>query len=172
MLVPTSGTVAQRRKLMDDQRFDRLARAIGAQRSRREATRWLGGAVAALITLGRVERAQAQASIPLGGACYDDGQCRTDGKGPVSCAENGYDYDGPLNCCRYEGGWCGENHENCCGHLECWNGGYCTDVSGSRSSGGSGDTYYRGPGEPCQSSDQCRAASGAFYCADNGIYYD
>lgn len=157
---------------MDEQRFDRLARTIGARRTRREATRWLGGAVAALTGLVRAERAQAQGSIPLGGSCYDDGQCRTDGAGPVYCADNGYDYDGPLNCCRYEGGWCGENHENCCGHLECWNGGYCTDVSGARSSGGRNDTYYRGPGEACQSNDQCRAASGAFYCADNGFYYD
>ena len=158
---------------MDEQRFDRLARTVGGQRTRREALRWFGGSMAALVALVRGERAVAQGTIQLGGACYDSGQCRSDGSGPVFCADNGYEYDGPLNCCRYEGGFCGENHENCCGQLECWNGGYCTDVSGSRSgSSGAGGSYYRGPGEPCQSDDQCRAASGAFYCADNGVYYD
>jgi hypothetical protein len=85
--------------------------------------------MAGVIALVRGESAVAQATIPLGGACYDSSQCRSDGAGPVYCDDNGYDYDGPLNCCRDEGGFCGENHENCCGQLECWNGGYCTNVS-------------------------------------------
>ena len=114
---------------MDEQRFDRLARTVGGRRTRREALRWLGGSMAAVIALMRGESTGAQGTIPLGGACYDSGQCRSDGVGPVYCDDNGYDYDGPLNCCRYEGGFCGENHENCCGQLECWNGGYCTNVS-------------------------------------------
>src|SRR3954467_4609190 len=166
---PTADIRAHMRIAMDEQRFDRLARTVGGRRSRREAMRWLVGSMATLGALVRGESATAQATTPLGGACYDSSQCRTDGGGPVYCTDNGYEYDGPLNCCRYEGGFCGENHENCCGQLECWNGGYCTDVSGSRGGGGS---YDRGPGETCQSNDQCRAAAGAFYCADNGVYYD
>src|SRR3954454_2876980 len=143
---------------MDEQRFDRLARTIG---TRREATRWFGGAVAALAGLVRAERAQAQGSIPLGGACYDSDQCRTDGAGPVSCADNGYDYDGPLNCCRYEGGWCGENHENCCGNLECWNGGYCTDVSGSRAPR---PRYELPLGASCTYTSQCSGGGYGVLC--------
>jgi hypothetical protein len=146
---------------MDEQRFDRLARTIGAQRTRREATRWLGGAMAALVGLVRAERVDAQTAIPLGGACYDDGQCRTDGAGPVYCADNGYDYDGPLNCCRYEGGWCGENHENCCGQLECWNGGYCTDVSGSRAPL---PRYGLPLGASCADTSQCEGGGYGVLC--------
>ena len=128
--LPTGGTRAQGRIAVDEQRFDRLARTVGGQRTRREAMRWLAGSMAAVVALVRGGSAAAHASVQLGGACYDSSQCRDDGGfGPVYCDENGYDYDGPLNCCRYEGGYCGENHENCCGQLECWNGGYCTDVS-------------------------------------------
>jgi hypothetical protein len=104
---------------MDEQRFDRLARTVGSRRTRRDAIRWLGGSMAALLALVRGESAAAQGTIQLGGACYDSSQCRSDGSGPVYCDDNGYAYDGPLNCCRYEGGYCGENHENCCGQLEC-----------------------------------------------------
>ena len=159
---------------MDEHRFDRLARTVGSHRTRREALRWLGGSIVALITLMRGRNAAAQAAVQLGGACYDSGQCRDDGFGPMYCDANGYDYDGPLNCCRYEGGFCGEFHENCCGDLECWNGGYCTRVSGTRGVGITGDTgasYSPGPGDPCWNDDQCRAA-GYYLCDDNGVYSD
>ena len=36
---------------MDEQQFDRLARTVGGQRTRREAMRWLGGSMAALAAL-------------------------------------------------------------------------------------------------------------------------
>ncbi len=137
---------------MDEQRFDRLARTVGGKRTRREAMRWLGGSLAALGALARRESAAAHATVELGGACYDSSQCLTDGGGPVSCDDNGYAYDGPLNCCRYEGGFCGEQHENCCGQLECWNGGYCTDVSASP---------RPGPGPAPAQSTGCRWAPAA-----------
>jgi hypothetical protein len=34
------------------------------------------------------------------------------------CADNGFDYDGPLNCCAYEGGYC-YSDEGCCGIASC-----------------------------------------------------
>ena len=146
---------------MDEQRFDRLARAVGNRRTRREAMRWVGGSMAALVALVRGERAAAQGTLPLGGACYDSGQCRTDGSGAVFCTDNGYAYDGPLNCCRYEGGFCGENHENCCGQLECWNGGYCTDVSTSR---GSGTRFGLPLAASCTDTSQCNGGGYGVIC--------
>ena len=32
------------------------------------------------------------------------------------CADNGFDYDGPFNCCTYESGYC-YSDEGCCGSL-------------------------------------------------------
>ena len=94
---------------VDEQRFDRLARTVGGQRTRREALRWLGGSMAAVSALVRGESAAARARSARR-RLFDSGQCRSDGVGPVYCDDNGYAYDGPLNCCRYEGGFCGENH--------------------------------------------------------------
>ena len=152
---------------MDERRFDRLARTVGGQRTRRDAMRWLGGSLAALVALVRGESAGADPTIPLGGACYDSGQCRTDGGGPVSCADNGYTYDGPRNCCRYEGGFCGEQHENCCGQLECWNGGYCTNVSVSpRPVPGPGPvpSYGLPLGASCTDTSQCNGGGSGVLC--------
>ena len=147
---------------MDEQQFDRLARAVAARRTRRDAMRGLAGAVAALVALARGTGAVAQqGSVPIGGICYHSSQCRDDGDfGPVFCDDNGFAYDGDFNCCRYEGGYCGEFDENCCGGLSC--------IDAHCSSG----SYYRNPGEQCWTEDQCRAASGAWYCADNGFEYD
>jgi hypothetical protein len=146
---------------VDEQRCDRLVRTVGGQRTRREAMRWLVGSMAALVALVRGGSAAAQATTLLGGACYDSSQCRTDGGGPVYCTDNGYAYDGPLNCCRYEGGFCGENHENCCGQLECWNGGYCTDVSAPR---GPGPLYGLPLGASCTDTSQCNGGGYGVIC--------
>ena len=40
------------------------------------------------------------------------------------CAWNGFDYDGDLNCCTYEGNRCGFD-EACCGLASCI-GGFCS----------------------------------------------
>ncbi len=158
--VPTAGTGAQGRIAVDEQRFDRLARTVGDQRTRREAMRWLVGSMAAVVALVRGGSAAAHATVQLGGACYDSSQCRDDGGfGPVYCDDNGYDYDGPLNCCRYEGGYCGENHENCCGQLECWNGGYCTNVSVSPGVG-----YGLPLGASCTDTSQCNGGGYGVLC--------
>jgi hypothetical protein len=147
---------------MDGQRFDRLARAVAAPRTRREALRGLVGAVAALVSLSRGKRVAAQQGwVPIGGACFNTGQCLQDGYGiTVFCDDNGFTYDGQYNCCRYEG-YC-QADEHCCGESFCYQG-QCTTTAD--------DGYYRGPGEACFSDDQCLAASGALYCADNGFGY-
>ena len=51
------------------------------------------------------------------------------------CAWNGFDYDGDLNCCTYEGNRCGFD-EACCGMASCI-GGFCSSV-GSASAGNGG----------------------------------
>jgi hypothetical protein len=45
---------------VEEQRFDRLARTVGGQRTRREAMRWLGGSLAAVVALVRGGSAAAQ----------------------------------------------------------------------------------------------------------------
>ena len=144
---------------MDPDRFDHLTRAVAGRRSRRAALRALAGAAAALLPFARGSRTQAmQGFVPIGGTCYHSDQCYDPGGfGPLYCDDNGFAYDGDFNCCRYEGGFCGDFDENCCGNLACVNG-TCTAT-----------VDYRGPGEPCWSDEQCRAASGALYCADNGF---
>ncbi len=53
---------------MDEQRFDRLARTVGSRRTRREAIRWLGGSMAALLALVRERalppRARSSSAVP------------------------------------------------------------------------------------------------------------
>lgn len=77
---------------MDEQRFDRLARTVGGQRTRRQAMRWLGGSfMAGLAALIRGRSAAAQGTIGLGGACYDSSQCLSDlGCDPGTSCIQGY----------------------------------------------------------------------------------
>ena len=81
-----------------------------------------------------------------GEPCYDDAQCRG-ADAPLVCADNGFAYDGPLNCCTNAGSRCGVD-EACCGTASCL-GGICA---------------YAGPGDPCQHSSQCLAADTAVPC--------
>jgi hypothetical protein len=144
---------------MDDRQFDRLARTLGRSGSRRGAIGVLLAAAAAV--LGARHAGAQQGWVPVGGACYNTGQCIQDGATiSVFCDDNGFDYDGQYNCCRYEG-YC-QGDEQCCGASFCYQG-QCTTTDDN--------SYYRGPGESCFSDDQCRAASGALYCADNGFGY-
>ena len=148
---------------MDEARFDRLARAFGGRTSRRVAVRRLTvGAAAVLLPWARARDVAGQSgSVPLGGVCYDDFQCNqafVDAPNRAVCADNGFGYDGPFNCCVYGGNRCLAN-EHCCGGLECIVG-YCTDVSfGSL-----------GLGEQCGFPEQCYSGSGTeTTCADNGV---
>ena len=106
---------------MDEQRFDDLAKRVGGSRSRRGLLRGLAGAVGITVFGRRVQVADAQyGSLGPGDACYDDSQCSAlvMNYSPLFCADNGFDYDGPLNCCTYEEGFCFSD-EGCCGGLVC-----------------------------------------------------
>lgn len=110
---------------MDDQRFDGLARALGGTAPRRTILRALaGGACASLLTAVRGGHRASAHHIVLGpgDACYDSSQC-VGADAPLVCADNGFVYDGPFNCCTYEGSRCGFD-EACCGTATCV-GGYC-----------------------------------------------
>jgi hypothetical protein len=111
---------------MDDRRFDGLTRALVIGGSRR---RLLRGAIAVVPTLLTSLRgagtAAHHAGTPLGGTCYHTNQClhhavatrrarRRPSPQAVYCADNGFRYDGALNCCRYGGGLC-QRDEHCCG---------------------------------------------------------
>ncbi|HEX2283048.1 MAG TPA: hypothetical protein VHG52_14915 [Thermomicrobiales bacterium] len=151
---------------MHDQRFDRLTRGLAAGMSRRGGLRMLVGAGAALLAAARGREVSADhGSLPFGSACYADEQCDQTGVYPsqVICANNGFDYDGPYNCCVIEDGPCNTD-EHCCWNLAC-RGGYCADTFL-----GSGAPGSLGLGEPCGDPSQCVGfALGTGTCADNAI---
>jgi hypothetical protein len=144
---------------MDDRQFDGLARSLGRSRSRRSAVGVLLATAAAV--LGGKRAGAQQGWVPIGGACYNTGQCIQDSAYiSIFCDDNGFAYDGETNCCRYQG-FC-QSDEECCGTSFCYQGQCTTEVD---------DNYYRGPGEACSTDDKCRAASGALFCTDNGFGY-
>lgn len=149
---------------MDDRGFDRLARAVARGTTRRGALHLgVGALVAALVAGVRPSRVAADGIVPLGGPCVRDRMCSTaDGYGYVACAPNGFDHDGIYNCCRFEGGYCGDSDQKCCDDLVCSDR-FCASPFATR---------YRSAGEPCDFDGQCLAADTSLYCADNGFDYD
>jgi hypothetical protein len=99
--------------------------------------------------------------LAVGAECVQTGQC-SQRNGSASCASNGIDADGALNCCLNDGGACTQD-SNCCGGLRCTN-----SVCGS--GGGSGGTI--GLGGQCAATGECSQAGGAVFCDDNGIASD
>jgi hypothetical protein len=111
---------------MHDHQFDIVVRALAERVPRRAATRGLIAAFATALAVMREAQAVAyRATTPLGGPCYQTNQClhhavvtrrvRTrSSPQAVYCADNGFRYDGDLNCCRYRGGSC-QRDEHCCG---------------------------------------------------------
>lgn len=101
-------------------------------------------------------------TLALGAQCTSSGQCTQQG-GATVCADNGFDGDGPLNCCRNEGGACTgvDFSADCCGGLYCVNG-VCTNNA----------TGGLPIGAECSQSGQCSQASGAAVCAQNGLDSD
>ena len=81
-------------------------------------------AVGSALALVRINESDARhALIALGGACRHTNQClhhapssrrARPNRQAVYCADNGFRYDGTLNCCRYGGGSCARDEE-CCG---------------------------------------------------------
>jgi hypothetical protein len=99
--------------------------------------------------------------LAVGAECSQTGQC-SQANGSASCASNGIDADGALNCCLNDGGACTQDN-TCCGGLRCVNG-----VCGS--GGGTGGTI--GLGGQCAATAECSQAGGAVFCDDNGIASD
>jgi hypothetical protein len=110
---------------VDSDRFDAVVRALAAHASRRETLQAAAaGAAASLLALIRTSTAEAHhAHIPLGGACRHTILCLNHAptsrrvrpsRQAVYCADNGFRYDGPFNCCRHQGGSCTRD-EHCCG---------------------------------------------------------
>ncbi len=110
---------------MDDRRFDGLTRVLAAADSRRLLRAAVVAVPAMLALPGGAETAAHHAKTPLGGAFRHTSRClhhavvtrRVSGRSSrqaVYCAENGFRYDGALNCCRYAGGSC-QRDEQCCG---------------------------------------------------------
>jgi hypothetical protein len=136
---------------VDDQRFDNLARALAKGASRRQGFRMLAGGAATLLAFARGSgAAQGQQWLTAGDPCYDSSQCRA-ADAPLTCADNGFDYDGPLNCCTYEQGRCFAD-EGCCGTALCVNG-FCAAAPDFPSNG------FR-----CQNSSQCLSGDRPLYC--------
>jgi hypothetical protein len=105
---------------MDGRRFDRITRMVTRPTTRRAAVRGLVAAIAAqLVGAPRVAARQGD-SLGAGDTCYDDSQCAA-ADAALVCADNGFDYDGPFNCCAGAGGAC-DLDEGCCGTLVCVNG--------------------------------------------------
>ena len=103
---------------MDSDRF--VVRALAARASRRETLQAAATlAAASALALVRPGAAEAHhARIPLGGACWHTSQClhhapvsrrARPSRQSVYCADNGFGYDGSLNCCRTGGGSCTRN---------------------------------------------------------------
>ncbi len=129
---------------MDGSQFDTIARSLARRGSRRGL---LSGLAAGLLAARGRSSAVAQGMfLGPGDPCYDNTQCRG-ADAPLVCADNGFAYDGPLNCCAYAGSHCGVD-EACCGTASCL-GGICA---------------FAGPGDPCQHSSQCVAADTAVSC--------
>ena len=85
---------------MDQARFDSLARVVARHGSRRGLLRALAGALGLLVLGRHASLVAAQTGyLGPGEACYDDSQCGNTRYSPMFCADNGFDYDGALNCC-------------------------------------------------------------------------
>jgi hypothetical protein len=161
---------------MDGARFDSLTRAVARNASRRGLLRGLVGLAALLVQSGRASSVAAQSGyLGPGEVCYDDSQCGNTRYSPMFCADNGFDYDGPLNCCAYEGGYC-YSDEGCCGTASCITGS-CVSPPSSADAGDSGlnqTGYGFPPGQACISDAQCDNSYpelGIAYCADTGYVY-
>jgi hypothetical protein len=136
---------------MDRERFDGIARAFGRRQGRRAALRAALGLGAALA-VGRP--VAAMVSRAPGEPCHRDDQCVWDFGQEHVCADNGFDYDGPTNCCTYAYNSCTRN-EDCCWDLSC--------ISGTC-------VYWEplaGAGKGCWSDRDCDPGTTGLFCDFN-----
>lgn len=136
---------------MDRERFDRLTRAFGRRHGRRGALRAALGLGAALAATPRAGAVVARAP---GEPCHRDAQCVWDFGQEHICADNGFDYDGALNCCTYAGNSCVRN-EDCCWDMSCVNGtcSYWAPLAGA--------------GKGCWTTAECDPDNTGLYCDFN-----
>jgi hypothetical protein len=136
---------------MDQQRFDRLARVVAESGSRRGVLRGLAGVAALLASGYRARSAEARHSyLGAGDPCRTDGECVA-ADAPLICDDNGFAYDGPLNCCTYEGSRCGSD-EGCCWDNACIDG-FCASMP-----------VNPGQGGRCTSDSQCLSGDAYTVC--------
>jgi hypothetical protein len=149
---------------MDGRQFDGLARSLGRSRSRRSAI-WVLLSTTAVVLGGKRASAQ-QGWVPIGGACYNTGQCIQDGDYiSVFCDNNGFAYDGDTNCCRYQG-YC-QADEECCGTSFCYQG-QCTTEADDSGSAGPDPGQGLPLGAQCSYAGQCEGGGYYVDCASNG----
>lgn len=144
---------------MDDRGFDSLARAVAQSGSRRGILRGVAAALALLASGRRISDVAAQTGyLGPGEPCYDSSQCGDTKYNAMFCDDNGFDYDGPLNCCAYEYGYC-YSDEGCCGSLAC--------VQGSCSNTAMGGLPLQAQ---CFYDAQCINGGNGVACSDNGSF--
>jgi len=105
---------------VDDRRFDSWTRSLAEDWSRRRVLRGLVGIVATwfMATRNLPSAAAHHGTATYGDPCRKDSDCGA-ADAQLVCADNGFAYDGPLNCCGYGGNPC-NGDESCCGQLVCY----------------------------------------------------
>ncbi len=158
--------------IVDDQRFDNLARSMAHGLSRRGVVRGLTvGVVTVAVGALRGRGAGAQETLlPVGSACTQSGECQQGVYGEVViCADNGVTADPALTCCLVDGECgCGEDAA-CCGAARCrpTGDGYCSGICTTEEFG------TLPPGSPCAATEECfQGYGGPQICGDNGIAED
>lgn len=110
---------------------------------------------------------QSDGTLALGAKCTETAEC--DQIEEITyCADNGFAADGPLNCCRFDGGGCGSDPD-CCAGLLCVDF-VCVEVGGRGSSGTGGGRLSLGAA--CESAGECSQDGGEVACDDNGLADD
>lgn len=137
---------------------------MGGSRSRRSA---IGALLAAAATVLSGKRAVAQQGwVPIGGACFNTGQCIQDGDYiSIFCDDNGFAYDGETNCCRYQG-YC-QADEECCGTSFCYQG-QCTTEADDDNALGPDPSIGLPLGAQCSYAAKCEGGGYSVDCANNG----
>jgi hypothetical protein len=140
--------------VVDGKTFDVIVRGFARRRNRRSMLAALA-VVAPFVR--RASTGYAQASHNLGAPCVSSSECVRNhiclGFGDVVCADNGYDDDGPLNCCGGAGTLC-DAHTHCCGGLMCL-GANSSPECGTGTCQDPGSVGAVGIGGSCSASHQC-----------------
>lgn len=138
---------------MDNNQFDRLAKAAHGG-TRRQLMRGMVGGLLATVAAGlgaRRATAQTDVYLGLGAPCYTDWQC-DQSEQAVYCADNQFDFDGGYNCCLGQFGFRGYSEYGtsfCRGSMTCQEG-ICNYP-------GAAEIVQ---GDPCEQDAQCPRSAG------------